>query len=75
MDELKVPKIIDLDIKHEEFGNMFVMETEDCLFLMGTELPMECYLVSMKRQGATIETVKEDIEGSFEQLKVVMDTL
>ena len=28
MEEFKVPKITDLDIKHEEFGNMFVMETE-----------------------------------------------
>ncbi len=75
MEEFKVPKIVDLNIRHEEFGNMFVMETEECLFLMGTELPIECYLVSIKRQGATVESVKEDIEDSFEQLKVPLETL
>ena len=74
MNELKVPKIIDLDVKHEEFGNMFVMETEECLILMGTELPMECYLVSMKRQGITIESIKKNLKTNLKQLKIILKT-
>ena len=65
---MAVPEIVDLEIHHEEFGDMFVMDTEDVLILMGTRLPIEVYLVNYKRQGATIEKIKEDIEEDYEQL-------
>ena len=72
---MAVPEIVDLEIHHEEFGDMFVMDTEDVLILMGTRLPIEVYLINHKRQGATIEKIKEDIEEDYEQLRNQLEML
>lgn len=72
---MAIPKTVDLEIQHEEYGDMFILETENVFFVMGTLLPIEVYVMYYKIQCATIEKIKEkeEIEEIFELMKKQME--
>lgn len=71
---MAIPATVDLEITHEEFGEMFVLETEELLILMGTNLPIEVYIMYYKRQNATIEKIKEEMEEDFKLIKAQLES-
>ncbi len=70
---MKIPVTVDLEIQHEKYGDMFILETENVFFVMGTELPLEVYVMYLKRQNASIEKIKEEIEENFELIKAQLE--
>ena len=70
---MSIPVTIDLEIQHEEYGKMFVLETEETFVVLGTKLPLEVYVMYFKRQNATIEKIKEEIEENFKLIKAQLE--
>ena len=70
---MAIPKTVDLEIQHEEYGDMFILETENVFFVMGTKLPLEVYVMYLKRQNASIEKIKEEMEENFKLIKAQLE--
>ena len=71
---MKIPVTVDLEIQHEEYGDMFILETENVFFVMGTKLPLEVYVMYyLKRQNVSIEKIKEEMEENFKLIKAQLE--
>ena len=70
---MSIPVTVDLEIQHEEYGKMFVLETEGTFVVLGTELPLEVYVMYLKRQNASIEKIKEEMEENFKLIKAQLE--